>query len=109
MPDGRKQDEELRRAIRESQDGAEPRRRGGMFPGPPALPTEQKGLYGKYVITKADGSPTAPEADYFVLRLDTDPAARHAARTYARNIQSKNPTLAKDLRARCDRWPLGTV
>jgi hypothetical protein len=60
-----------------------------------------KGLYGKYVITKADGSPVDPSADYFVLRLDTDPAARAAARTYARNMYYRNQVLADELEARC--------
>ena len=60
-----------------------------------------KGLYGKYIITKADGSPVDPNADYFVLRLDTDPAARHAARTYARNMYDRNHALADELDARC--------
>lgn len=63
-----------------------------------------KGLYGKYVISKADGSTVDPDADYFVLRLDTDARARHAARTYARNIESVNPKLAADIRERCDRY-----
>ena len=60
-----------------------------------------KGLYGKYIITKADGSPVDPNADYFVLRLDTDPAARHAARTYARDMHGRNQVLADELEARC--------
>ena len=60
------------------------------------------GLYGKYIITKADGSPVAPEADYFVLRLDTDKCARHALRIYANNIEGANPELAADLRRRLD-------
>lgn len=40
-------------------------------------------LFGKYNITKADGTPTDPNAQYFVLRIDTDPAARSALKTYA--------------------------
>ena len=31
-----------------------------------------KGLYNKYTITKTDGTPIDSNADYFVLRLDTD-------------------------------------
>ena len=34
-----------------------------------------RGLHAKYRVTKRNGS-TEPDADYFVLRLDTDPAAR---------------------------------
>lgn len=43
------------------------------------------GLFGKYKIEKSDGSPIDPKAQYFVLRLDTDKAARAAMVTYARN------------------------
>ena len=66
----------------------------------------EDGLYGKYIVTKSDGSPVDPKADYFVLRLDTDKTARHAARTYARNIQSTMPGLADGIRERCDRHAL---
>ncbi len=31
-----------------------------------------RGLYNKYIVTKADGSPIDPEAQYFVLRIDND-------------------------------------
>lgn len=42
----------------------------------------------KYVVTKADGSPVDPKADYLVLRLDTDPCARDAASLYARSLRT---------------------
>lgn len=54
-----------------------------------------KGWYIKYHITKADGSPVDPNADYFVLRLDKDPAARKAAITYAEACE--NLELRRDL------------
>jgi len=73
----------------------------GQRETPPAA-----GLFHKYVVGKADGSRTDPAADYFVLRLDTDAAARHAARTYARDVEGSNPDLASDLRSRCDRYAL---
>lgn len=57
-----------------------------------------KGLYGKYKIEKADGTPTDPNAQYFVLRADTDVHARLALRTYARSIQGRNPELARGIR-----------
>lgn len=38
-----------------------------------------------------------PEATYFVLRLDTDPHARMAARKYAQSVQSENPQFARDI------------
>lgn len=59
-----------------------------------------KGLYGKYKIEKADGTPIDPSADYFVLRLDTDKAARLAALVYADAIRGDNPQLAKELEDR---------
>jgi len=54
-------------------------------------------LYRKYNITKADGSPCDAEAQYFVLRLDTDPAARAAAITYANSIVADKPEFAIDI------------
>lgn len=38
------------------------------------MPTKEEnpdGLHGRYVISKADGSPVDPDAVYFVLRLDS--------------------------------------
>jgi len=61
-----------------------------------------RGLYQKYIIEKADGSPTDPKAVYFVLRLDTDPAAREAASAYASACQEANSQLASDLWALVD-------
>lgn len=60
-------------------------------------PNEKSRLRGKYLITKADGSEVAPEADYFVLRLDKDPAARTAALAYAETVRPTAPLLADDL------------
>ncbi len=56
-----------------------------------------QGLYNKYFVTKRSGKPVDPEAVYFVLRLDTDPVARKAARTYAEEIRATKPTLADEL------------
>lgn len=61
-----------------------------------------EGLYGKYKITKADGSEVDPEADYFVLRLDKDPAARAAIFKYA--SYTENQELAEDLLKRVDKY-----
>jgi hypothetical protein len=55
-------------------------------------------LFKKYEIQKSDGTPVDPEAQYFVLRLDTDPAARHAALMYASYIGGSDPEFAKELR-----------
>lgn len=58
---------------------------------------DQKGLYGKYIIQKADGEPVDPKAVYFTLRLDTDPHAREAVRAYIRSCKAEQPELARDL------------
>ena len=52
----------------------------------------------RYKITKRDGSPIDPKAQYFVLRLDSDACAREAARVYASCVQSEHPMLALELR-----------
>ena len=49
-----------------------------------------KGYYKKYYVSKVEGE-TDPEAEYFVLRLDTDSDARRAATKYASLIFWKNP------------------
>lgn len=54
------------------------------------------GLFGKYRVSKADGT-TDPDAVYFVLRIDTDPAARRALTEYANCVWLSNPELADDL------------
>ena len=53
-----------------------------------------KGLYRKYIIQKADGQPTDPGAQYFVLRIDTDRHARAAIQAYADSVRSENFRLA---------------
>ncbi len=50
------------------------------------MTSERKGLYGKYIIEKANGEPLDPEAKYFVLRYDKgtkDSAAKEAMWRYA--------------------------
>ena len=59
---------------------------------------EPMGLFNKYYVNKVDGSPTDPEAVYFVLRLDTDPIARRVTLVYSNAIEETNPQLADDLR-----------
>jgi len=58
---------------------------------------DQRGLYGKYRIEKADGSPVDPRAMYFTIRLDTDPFARAATRAYIEACREQEPDLARDL------------
>jgi hypothetical protein len=82
----------------------------------------KSGLYGKYIIQKADGSPVDPEADYFILRLDADPVARIAALEYA--IRTDDQKLGEMLekrvmdhvfskddqcRKRVEGWPIGQI
>ena len=57
-----------------------------------------QGLYDKYIVTKADGSSVDLEAQYFVLRIDTDPCARLALRTYITQCAYQHPQLALDLK-----------
>ena len=51
----------------------------------------------KYHITKGDGSPCDPEAEYFVLRVDKDPHAFIAVMTYANSVHDDNPELSADI------------
>jgi hypothetical protein len=55
-------------------------------------------LFGKYEIKKVHGE-TDPNAQYFVLRIDTDPAARAALLVYADQIKDDDPEFAKELQA----------
>lgn len=60
------------------------------------------GLYTRYRIAYADGSPVDPRGEYFVLKVNSeDPrhaeASREALRAYSESIKGHNPILAKDL------------
>lgn len=55
-------------------------------------------LFDKYNITKTNGEPIDPNAQYFVLRVDTDPAARAAVLEYARQIQLDDFDFSEQLR-----------
>ena len=57
------------------------------------------GLFQKYIITKADGSPVDPEAIYIVLRIDEgDRHARAAVERYAMSLVADEPEFSLDLR-----------
>ncbi|MGA7953760.1 MAG: hypothetical protein WCA07_09615 [Gloeobacterales cyanobacterium] len=59
---------------------------------------KQNGLYRKYKITKADGTPLDAGARYFPLRYDGgDPNAELALKVYAASVRAFNATLADDL------------
>jgi len=62
----------------------------------------KEGLYGKYALRKTDGSAIDPNADYFILRLDTDPVARKATIQYS--YYCGDARLAKDLQTRISKY-----
>jgi hypothetical protein len=63
--------------------------------------SNQQGLFGKFILEKADGSPIDPEAKYIVLRYDSKSsdgvASRRAIIAYARAISQSDPVFAADL------------
>jgi hypothetical protein len=75
-----------------------------------SLPTEAEnptGFHLRYLVSKANGEPIDPNAEYLVLRIDNggrDPQHIHAgqlaALTYADAIKDHLPNLAADLRTR---------
>jgi len=58
---------------------------------------KQGGYEKKYIISKANGNPTDPNADYFVLRLDKDPHAQKALISYMKSVRVDNEQLANNL------------
>ncbi len=58
-------------------------------------------MYNKYDVTKLEGE-TDPNAEYFVLRLDTDKHALAAVIAYAESIRDDDPELAEDLLERVE-------
>ncbi len=59
-----------------------------------------KGLYNKYIIKKANGTPVSPEARYIVLRIDSGKyveACRKGVMAFAEAVKPQNPDLAIDL------------
>lgn len=73
------------------------------------MTNKERGLYGKYHITKADGSAVDKNAEYFVLRLDSNDtqgipeiiahriASRNAIVKYAELVKDELPQLSKEL------------
>jgi hypothetical protein len=55
------------------------------------------GVYGNYIIAKADGSFIDDKAKYFVLRYDEDPYAMFALEQYVEAIRETMPFIAADL------------
>ena len=59
-----------------------------------------KGLYNKYIITKANGKPLVPSFYAIVLRIDGGQyvnACRAGAGAFARAVEPLNPELAFDI------------
>lgn len=65
----------------------------------PITQAENPGLYNKYIVTKRNGNPVDPKAEYLVLRLDNDETCRVAALAWADAIQTERPELADGIRA----------
>lgn len=61
------------------------------------LSDENRGLYAKYIVTKADGTPVP--GPLFILRYSKDPHARVALAAYADSCEGTHPQLGIDLRA----------
>jgi len=69
---------------------------------------DKQGLFNKYEVVKHDGLQD-PNAEYFVLRIDSDPHARKAALVYAESIQEENPNLAVDIYAQVAKHEGGII
>lgn len=69
-----------------------------------------EGLYNKYNVSKADGSPVDPEAIYIVLRVDKGEyvhACRAGVMAFARAVRPINPQLHDDLVELLSQYPMG--
>ena len=61
---------------------------------------QQKGLYEKYIITKTNGKPLAPDFYAIVLRIDGGryvEACRSAVLTFASKVRPLNKQLSDDI------------
>lgn len=68
---------------------------------------ESRGLYSKYTVTKADGTPVP--GPLFILNYGKDPHARFALAAYADACQATHPVLAIDLRAALARFRMSAI
>jgi hypothetical protein len=64
---------------------------------------KEGGYHQKYIISKTNGNPVDPEAEYFLLRFDKDPHALKALYAYANSVKEDNPQLACDLGEKIDK------
>lgn len=58
---------------------------------------KEGGYDKKYIISKANGNPVDPKAEYFVFRLDKDPYALDALYMYACSLVYVNEQLSNEL------------
>ena len=61
---------------------------------------DEKGLYNKYIVTKANGKPLAPTFHAIVLRIDGGRylhACRAGVAAFAEAVREHNPVLADDV------------
>jgi len=69
---------------------------------------KEKGLWGKYIITKASGKPLNPNFYAIVLRIDGGQyveACREGVKAFAEAVKEANPLLCEDIKARL--WAYG--
>ena len=70
---------------------------------------KDRGLYGKFVVTRTDGSSNAGgkhvDCDYFVLDMTHDKFAGTAMLAYADACEAEYPKLAADLRVKAKTTP----
>jgi hypothetical protein len=68
--------------------------------------TSTRGLYGKFIVKRSDGTDAPGEkhdgCTYFVLDLEHDRYAPAALRAYARACEKTHPQLSRDLKAVAD-------
>jgi len=68
-------------------------------------PSEEQGMFRKYLVQRADGKDKAItdkhfNCEYYVLDITHDPAARPALKAYADAIEETHPYLARDIRVK---------
>ena len=63
---------------------------------------KEGGFHQKYIISKTNGNPIDPEAQYFLLRFDKDPHALKALYAYAKSVKEDNKELHDDLLQKVD-------
>lgn len=100
----KKENEKLRLDMERKESQTDFLLHNKYFPSRP-----NSGLYGKYIVSKSDGSEVDSRAEYFVLRIDSHQSDRehtYACRTalMAFAFATCNPDLAKDIVNWVARW-----